>query len=248
MNGKLQIFEDEQSLFHAAANKFVALAASSIAAHGRFTVALSGGSTPKALYQLLASDAYRGRVAWDKVEWFFGDERSVGPDDPESNYRMAREAILSPVGAPPEQVHRIRGEHDRPAEAAAEYAAQLAKVFGISESGPPPQIDLVLLGMGNDGHTASLFPFTAALQERSRWVVANDVPQLHTRRYTLTYPIINAAGCVLFLITGVGKAKVLQEVLEGPPEPERLPSQSVAPADGRLLWYVDRAAASRLDS
>jgi 6-phosphogluconolactonase len=248
MNGKLDIFNDEPSLFHAAANTFVALAEASIAERGRFTVALSGGSTPKALYQLLASEAYRGRVAWEKVDWFFGDERSVGLDDPESNYRMAREAILAPVNAPPQRVHRIRGEHDRPAEAAAEYAAQLAKVFGTSEIGPPPPIDLVLLGMGNDGHTASLFPFTQALHERRKWVVANDVPQLHTRRYTLTYPIINAAGCVLFLITGVGKAKVLQEVLEGPPEPERLPSQAVAPAAGRLLWYVDRAAASRLES
>jgi len=248
MNGKLEIFDDESALFHAAADKFVALAETSIAERGRFTVALSGGSTPKALYQLLASEAYRGRVAWDKVEWLFGDERSVGPDDPESNYRMAREAILTAVGATPARIQRIRGEYDRPAEAAAEYAAQLAKVFGVSESGPAPEIDLVLLGMGNDGHTASLFPFTAALREQRKWVVANDVPQLNSRRYTLTYPIINAAGCVLFLITGVGKAKVLQEVLEGSPEPERLPSQAVTPAAGRLYWFVDRAAASRLES
>jgi len=248
MIGKLEQFDKDVALFHAAAEKFVALAHAAIDARGRFTLALSGGSTPKALYELLTTDAYRGRVAWENVEWFFGDERSVGPDDPESNYRMAREAILTKLNVPAERVHRIQGEHERPAEAAADYAKQLAAVFGVSASGPPPSIDLVLLGMGNDGHTASLFPFAAALQEKTRWVVANDVPQLNTRRYTLTAPVINAAACVLFLITGVGKAKVLNEVLAGEHEPERLPSQLIRPIAGELLWYVDRAAASRLES
>ncbi|MCE9604131.1 MAG: 6-phosphogluconolactonase [Planctomycetia bacterium] len=248
MIGTLHVYENEAAVFHAAAEKFVSLANSAIAAGGRFTVALSGGSTPKGLYELLTLDPYRGQVAWDKVEWFFGDERSVGPDDPESNYRMAREAFLLKLAVPPERTHRIAGESEQPSAAAAQYAGELAQTFGLATDGPPPTIDLVLLGMGSDGHTASLFPFTAALNERAKWVVANDVPQLHTRRYTLTVPVLNAAACVLFMITGVGKAKVLQEVLEGPREPERLPSQLIAPGDGRLLWYVDRAAASRLES
>ncbi len=247
MTGKLEIFDNEQALFHAAAEKFVAVAGEAIAARGFFSVALSGGSTPKALYQLLTTEPYAGRVAWDKVEWFFGDERSVGPDDPESNYRMAREAMFAKLPIAPERVHRIRGESENPSEAAAEYATQLEKVLAESEAGKPPVIDLVLLGMGNDGHTASLFPFTKALHERTKWVVPNDVPQLNTRRYTLTLPVLNAASCVLFLITGVGKAKVLQEVLHGPSEPERLPSQTIVPDRGELLWYIDRAAASRLE-
>lgn len=251
MNGKLEIFDNEQKLFHAAAEKFVAAANAALAARGVFSVALSGGSTPKALYQLLTDAAYAGRVAWDKVEWFFGDERSVGPEDPESNFRMAREAMLTKLPVDAARVHRIRGESDKPAEAAAEYAAQLGKVLSAGAAGEtskPPAIDLVLLGMGNDGHTASLFPFTKALHEQKKWVVPNDVPQLNTRRYTLTAPVLNAASCVLFLITGVGKAKVLEEVLNGPPEPDRLPSQLIAPGRGELLWYVDRAAASRLES
>lgn len=247
MNGKLQTFDNEPSLFHAAAEKFIATAGDAIAARGFFSVALSGGSTPKALFQLLTTAPYAGRVAWDKVEWFFGDERSVGPDDPESNYRMAREAMLTKLPIDAARVHRIRGESDKPAEAAADYAAQLGKVLAAGKTDKPPMIDLVLLGMGNDGHTASLFPFTAALHEQTKWVVPNDVPQLNTRRYTLTVPVLNAASCVLFLITGVGKAKVLAEVLHGPREPERLPSQMIAPSRGELLWYVDRAAASRLE-
>ena len=247
MNGKLEVFENEQALFHAAAEKFVALADQAIATRGYFSVALSGGSTPKALFQLLAAAPYSSRVAWDKVEWFFGDERSVGPDDPDSNYRMAREAMLMQLPIDGARVHRIRGESDKPTEAAADYAAQLAKVLAANSDGELPVLDLVLLGMGNDGHTASLFPFTRALHEHAQWVVPNDVPQLNTRRYTLTAPVLNAARCVLFLITGVGKAKVLGEVLHGPREPERLPSQLIEPTSGELLWYVDRAAASRLE-
>lgn len=247
MNGKLEIFGSEQALFHAAAEMLVAAAGEAIAARGFFSVALSGGSTPKSLYQLLATAPYAGRIAWDKVEWFFGDERSVGPDDPESNYRMAREAMLTKLPIDAARVHRIRGESDKPAEAAADYAAELGKALAAGDASKPPMIDLVLLGMGNDGHTASLFPFTAALHEQMKWVVPNEVPQLNTRRYTLTAPVLNAARCVLFLITGVGKAKVLQEVLNGPHEPERLPSQLIAPSGGELLWYVDKAAASRLE-
>lgn len=253
MNGTLQVFDTEAALFQGAAEKFVAAATAAIAARGRFTVALSGGSTPRGLYERLTSEPFRDQVEWPKVEWFFGDERPVGPDDPESNYRLARETLFTKLGVDEERVHRIQGESERPEAAANEYQKELARVFGAG--GAPtgageagwPSFDLVLLGMGSDGHTASLFPFTSALNVRKRWVAANDVPQLSTRRYTLTAPVINAAACVLFLVTGVGKAKVLREVLQGRREPKRLPSQLIKPNGGELLWYVDRAAASQLE-
>lgn len=246
MYGTLQVFESETALFEGAAEKFVAVANAAVAARGRFTVALSGGSTPRGLYDRLTSDAFRNQVEWAKVEWFFGDERPVGPEDPESNYRLANESLFTKLGVTDDKVHRIQGESERPEAAAAEYQKELARVFGGGDANPP-SFDLVLLGMGSDGHTASLFPFTSALNVRKRWVAANDVPQLSTRRYTLTAVVINAATCVLFMVTGVGKAKVLREVLNGRAEPKRLPSQMIRPTTGELLWYVDRAAASQLE-
>jgi len=246
MNGALRIFDNEAALFEAAAEKFVTFGAQAIADRGRFTVALAGGGTPKSLYERLAGDAYRDRIDWSKIEWFFGDERPVDPDDPESNYRMAFAALLGKPMIDPARVHRIVGESERPETAAAEYQKEIARVFGVAADGPPPSFDLVLLGMGSDGHTASLFPFTAALNVRKKWVSANDVPQMSTRRYTLTPLTINAAACVMFLVTGPGKAKTLRDVLNGPPEPKRLPSQMIKPA-GELWWYVDRAAASQLE-
>jgi 6-phosphogluconolactonase len=246
MNGELHVFETTDRLFHAAAAKLVEEARSAIAARSRFTVALAGGSTPQTLYELLAVEPYRSQVAWSKVEWFWGDERAVGPDDPESNFRMARQALLSKVEADASKVHRLCGEAVPLATAAEEYQRELARVFGVPTDGPPPSFDLVLLGMGGDGHTASLFPFTAALDEQKRWVTANDVPQLNARRLTVTYPVLNAAASVVFLVTGVGKAKVLREVLQGPHDPRRLPSQAVRPA-GSLHWFVDHSAASQLE-
>lgn len=247
MNGTLSVFDTETALFDGAATKFVELAKRAIADRGRFTVALSGGSTPRGLYARLTSEPYRNQVEWQKVEWFFGDERPVGPDDPESNYRLARESLFDVLHVSDERVHRILGESERPENAANEYQKELTKVFDVSADGSPPSFDLILLGMGSDGHTASLFPFTSALNVRKRWVAANDVPQLSTRRYTLTSLVINAASCVLFMVTGVGKAKVLRDVLYGRSEPKRLPSQMIKPSGGELLWYVDRAAASQLE-
>jgi 6-phosphogluconolactonase len=247
MNGALRVFDNEPSLFEAASEKFVTFAAQAIAERGRFTVALAGGGSPKGLYVLLGRPPFRERVDWSKVEWFWGDERPVGPEDPESNYRLAYEALLGPLGIDPARVHRIAGEHERPETAAAEYQKEIARLFGVAADGPPPSFDMVLLGMGSDGHTASLFPFTSALNVRKKWVAANDVPQMSTRRYTLTALAINAAACVIFLVTGPGKAKTLRDVLTGPPEPKRLPSQMIKPTSGELWWYVDRAAASQLE-
>lgn len=247
MTPDLHVFGSEQELFQAAAQTFADAVRSVLSVRPRFTVALAGGSTPRALYERLAAPPLVDDVAWRAIEWFWGDERNVGPEDPESNFRLAREVLLSKIDVRAESIHRMPGEANDPRQAADDYAAQMARVFDRPVEGPPPSLDLVLLGMGGDGHTASLFPFTTALDERRRWVAANDVPQLNTRRLTLTYPLLNAASCVLFVVSGAGKAKVLREVLQGPFDPRRLPSQAVQPTNGRLLWYVDRAAAGMLE-
>ncbi len=208
----------------------------------RFCVALAGGSTPRRLYQLLADAPYRAQVDWTQVEFFFGDEGAVPPDHADSNFHMATDALLAQLDLPVRQIHRMAGERDDLDAAAAEYANEIGKVVG----GTPPAFDLVLLGMGRDGHTASLFPGTAALSERRRWVVPNLVPQLDTRRLTLTVPILNHAACLLFLVAGAEKREALAAVLEGPRDPERFPSQLVRPERGELLWLVDRAAAAGL--
>jgi 6-phosphogluconolactonase len=220
-----------------AADRIVAAAASAIAARGRFTIALSGGSTPRALFELLATDEYRAKVDWPRVEVCFGDERCVPPDDPASNYRMAREALLDHV---PARVHRMRGE-DEPAAGAAAYERELRELFGAT-----PRFDLVLLGMGDNGHTASLFPGLRAVEERERWVVAEYVAEVSMWRITCTPVVLNAAAEDLFLVAGADKAPMLQRVLEGPRDPRALPSQVVAPTNGRLVWLVDAAAAAAL--
>jgi 6-phosphogluconolactonase len=248
MNHDLRVFDTEAEVFDAAAQTFADAVRAVLAVRPRFTVALSGGSTPRALFERLAQPPHRDEIAWRTIDWFWGDERAVGPDDADSNYRMARETLLSKLNIAPDRVHRLRGEAEPLARGADEYVHELAETFGVSPDGPPPSLDLVLLGMGSDGHTASLFPFTSALDERRRWVVANDVPQLNTKRLTLTYPMLNAASCVMFLVSGVGKAKVLREVLEGASDPRRLPSQAVQPTHGRLVWFLDRAAAGLLES
>ena len=220
-----------------AADRIVAAAASAIAARGRFTIALSGGSTPRALFELLASDAYRTRVEWARVEVCFGDERCVPPDDKASNYRMARETLLDRGAA---RVHRMRGE-DEPQAAAVAYERDLRTLFGQA-----PRFDLVLLGMGDNGHTASLFPGLHAVEERERWVVAEYVGEVSMWRLTLTPVVLNAAAEVAFLVAGGEKAAMLHRVLEGPRDPAKLPAQVVAPSDGRLVWLVDAAAAAKL--
>ena len=220
-----------------AAERVVAAASAAIAARGRFTFALSGGSTPRVLFELLASDAYRSRVDWARAEIFFGDERCVPPDDSASNYRMARETLLDHV---PARVHRMRGEDD-PVAAAVAYERELRELFGTA-----PRFDLVLLGMGDNGHTASLFPGLTAVTERERWVVAEYVAEVSMWRITFTPVVLNAAAEDLFLVAGSDKASMLHRVLEGPRDPRALPSQVVAPADGRLVWLVDAAAAAEL--
>jgi 6-phosphogluconolactonase len=221
----------------AAADRIVATASAAIAARGRFTIALSGGSTPRALFELLAADPYRAKVDWPRVEICFGDERCVPPDDPASNYRMARAALLDHV---PARVHRMRGE-DEPSAAATAYERELRDLFGAT-----PRFDLMLLGMGDNGHTASLFPGLQAVEERERWVVAEYVGEVSMWRLSVTPVVLNAAAEDLFLVAGADKASMLHRVLEGPRNPRALPAQVVAPADGRLVWLVDAPAAAAL--
>ncbi len=245
---------DEVSL--RAAELFARLADEAVSSTGRFAVALSGGSTPRALYTLLAGDPFRSRIPWSKVHLFWGDERCVPPDHPESNYRMVRETLLNRVPLPGENVHRMPAEQEDPNRGAAEYEQALKEFFGPVGASPPtplrPRFDLILLGMGEDGHTASLFPGTAVLEETERLVTATDIQTqdrlpLQTRhRLTLTVPVINNAAQIVFLICGGSKASVLKEVLEGDSQPKRLPSQLIQPRDGKLLFIVDRAAASLL--
>ena len=239
---KIRVLENDPEVARAAANYFVDIALSSISALGRFSVVLSGGSTPRRTYELLASEEYRDRIPWPKVHIFFGDERCVPPTDPASNYRMADEALISLLSIPEQNVHRIAGEGDAAANASL-YQSELQTFFDQAEW---PRFDLVLLGMGDDGHTASLFPGTQALRERDAWVLANWVEKLNSYRITLTPPAINHAAQVLFLVTGGGKAKSLLQVLSGARDPTRLPAQLIRPKDGSVVWLVDKAAAGDL--
>ena len=241
---RVRLFEDAESLARGAAARFAELARESIDARGRFAVALSGGSTPRRVYELLASAEFREGIDWPNVHVFFGDERMVPPDSSESNYRMASEALLARVPLPRENVHRIEGVGDAGSNASA-YESELRGLFGDVEW---PRLDQVLLGMGDDGHTASLFPNTAALEEARLWVAPNWVERLGAWRVTLTVPVINAARCVTFLVAGAGKAARLREVLNGDRDPARLPAQLIRPSGGILEWFVDRAAASGLEA
>ncbi|MHB8216837.1 MAG: 6-phosphogluconolactonase [Candidatus Sulfotelmatobacter sp.] len=233
-----------QDLFQAAGEEVIRVATEAVAQRGRFTIALSGGSTPRNLYTLIAANA-SASLPWGQVFFFWGDERHVPPDDPDSNYRMAREALLSKIPIPPANVFPVPAENPDAAAAAEAYEQTVKKFFALRE-GELPRFDLILLGMGPDGHTASLFPETAALQEKSRLVVANWVDKLKASRITFTLPVLNAARCVAFLVSGVDKAAVLHEVLEGNALPEKYPSKLVQPSNGKLIWFVDRAAASQL--
>ncbi len=229
----VRVFEDPRDLAEAAAGSFVEQARKAIKDSGRFAVALAGGSTPKRAYEVLAKEYDElGDLDWSKVHAFFGDERTVPPDHADSNYRMAHDALLShvPVGS----VHRMHGELDPP-EAAALYEEDLEAFFGT------PRFDLVLLGIGEDGHTASLFPRTPALDVRNRWAVENPVEKLGTTRITLTVPAINAARSIVFLVAGEGKADALKEILEGDADPRDYPAKLVQPSSGPV-WMLDRAA------
>jgi len=234
--GNVEIFADPSAVTQEAARRIVAAAG---AAKGIFSLVLSGGNTPKALYELLASPQFRTQIDWSKVEIYFGDERCVPPDNSESNYLMAQTALLSKVPIDASRIHRIRGEID-PAAAAMEYGQMLKSKFTGGGA------DLLLLGMGDDGHTASLFPGTAALNETHHRCVANFVPKMNTWRVTLTYPFLNKSAAVMILAVGAGKAQRLVEVLQGPRDPHRLPIQGIEPAGGKLAWMLDAAAAAGL--
>lgn|SRR5215831_1958296 len=234
--------DDADAVARNAAERFVELARESIGARERFCVALAGGSTPKRTYELLATGAYNEQIEWSKVHIFFGDERCVPPDSAESNYRMANEALLSRVPIPPQSVHRINGQGD-PVASAGFYEDDLRTFF---DDASWPRFDLVLLGMGDDGHTASLFPRSTALEERDRWVVANWVEKLGVSRITLTVPAINHAANIIFLVSGTAKSERLAEVLRGIHDPQKLPSQLITAENGSLVWLLDRAAAARL--
>jgi len=235
-----------QELFAAAADEVLRAANEAVADRGRFAIALSGGSTPKALFNLLATNA-RTAMPWDRTFFFWGDERHVPPTDPESNFKMANEAMLSKIPVAPSNIFRVEAENPDAAAAAAAYEKVLMKFFSL-QPGEFPQFDLILLGMGPDGHTASLFPGTAALQEKSRLVVANWVEKFKTHRITSTLPVLNAARAVAFLVSGTDKAEALKQVLEGNAPGEQYPSKLVKPLNGKLLWLLDRAAASGLSA
>jgi 6-phosphogluconolactonase len=239
---EVKVVPDSDALYRAAADEFVRCAQEAIGQRGRFCVALSGGNTPRGVYSFLAANA-KDSLPWSKICIFFGDERSVPPDNPESNYRMANETLLSQVPIPAANVFRVHAELD-PEVAAQQYEDQLRAFFRVPR-GDWPRFDLIFLGLGDDGHTASLFPQSAALNEAERLVVANWVDKFHSYRVTFTYPLLNHAGEIAFLVSGDSKSRVLRDVLK-PTGDASYPAQRVRPLEGRLLWIMDRAAAQLL--
>ena len=243
---EVRVAADRPALYREAAQELANLAAEAVAQRGTFSVALAGGSTPRGLYELLADDPALVRaVPWDRTHVFFSDERHVPPNHPDSNYAMAHKALLSKVPVAPGHVHRIAGELPDTNRAAAAYEEALTAHFRLSPGGFP-RFDLALLGLGPDGHTASLFPETPALEETSRLAVATWVGKLNAHRITLTAPVFNAAADVAFLVAGKDKAASLKAVLEDSYEPRRLPAQLIRPASGRLIFFADAGAASLL--
>jgi 6-phosphogluconolactonase len=245
----LEICTDADALAARAAALVTTAASDAIRDRGRFTFVLAGGSTPAKTYTLLAEPARRAAIDWSKVFIFFGDERFVPPDDPASNYGMARRTLLSQVPIPAAQVFAVPTLEKTPTEAAAAYSRALAQFFKqVPESAPPPRFDLVLLGLGDDGHTASLFPDKAAAKAEDRWVTFSPPGVLPppVDRITFTFPVLNAARQVAFLVAGENKADVLQEILEGNPGREKFPAAGIAPVEGTLTWLLDQTAASRL--
>jgi 6-phosphogluconolactonase len=245
---EIEVAESADALSHAVAAQFMRLSIAAVRARGRCAVALSGGSTPRGVYRQLAYEPFRSRVPWDQIEFFWGDERHVPVDHPDSNYRMAAETLLSKVPVRSEEIHRVHTEIADAARAAQEYEDEIR--LAIGEGDATPRFDLILLGLGTDGHTASLFPDTSALAERQRLCVANWVPALCVHRITMTYPLINAARAVTFVVSGAEKAAIVREALRGrsgagieTTHASPLPAQVVRPTDGDLWWMLDRAAA-----
>ncbi len=237
------IYPDADTLSHEAARYVVRVANESIVTHGRFTFALAGGSTPKKLYGLLASEPYRDQINWALVEIFWSDERCVPPDSEDSNYHLAEEVLLSKVPIPANQIHRMPADTADQDAAALAYTEEIQRVFGTNGI---PRFDLLQLGMGPEGHTASLFPHQAALKELRRLVMPVSVPKPPPQRLTFTPPLLNAAVHVLFLVTGQDKADAVQAILEGENNPDEYPAQLIWPPEGEVTWMLDTAAASKL--
>lgn len=244
---ELKVFSNIAELNDFAAERFVEIGNRAIEKSGQFTVALAGGSTPKALYQLLASENYKSKIDWSSAFFFFGDERNVLPDDAESNFRMANENLFEPLEIFPQNIFRWETEFEDAAAIANDYETKIIDFFDLREN-DFPKFDLILLGMGDDGHTASLFPFTDALNENGRIAVENKVGKLETVRLTLTFPTINNSENVFFLVKGTDKSETLKQVLEGDFEPLKFPSQNVQPVGGNLFWLVDSEAAESLEN
>lgn len=242
---EINTFSTAEELAYSAAHWFVTLAQQVLAEQGTFRVALAGGSTPRALYTLLATEQFAAHIDWQHVSIFWGDERCVASDHAESNYRMAYETLLAHVPIPTDNIHRMQGELE-PDQAAERYETVLRSHIAPQPNTSQVGLDLILLGMGDDGHTASLFPGTTALQEQQRWVVPNFVEKLGVWRITLTPVFINNATNILFFVAGANKAERLRQVLHAPYQPDVLPSQIIKPRHGHLVWMVDTAAASRL--
>jgi 6-phosphogluconolactonase len=238
MNRDIQILNSQSELVNAAAERIVEIIVAATTEHGRCTLALAGGGTPRDVYALLATENYRSRVDWSKVYLFWGDERTVPPDHPDSNFRMANESLISHIAIPPGNIFRMCGEIE-PVVAATEYEKLLKLYFGD----PIPQFDLILLGLGEDGHTASLFPGTTAVDERLRPVVSVFVPKLNTHRITLTLPVINNALHVMFIVAGKSKAEIALKVIKSEKPTKELPATLVQPERGQLDWMLDAAAA-----
>ncbi len=237
------IYPDSDTLSHAAARYVVRVASEAITTHGRFTLALAGGSTPKKLYALLASEPYRDQIDWALTEIFWSDERCVPPDSEDSNYHLALEALLSKVPLPAAQIHRVLVDMEDQDEASRLYTQEIQRVFGTNGI---PSFDLIQLGMGPEGHTASLFPHQASLHEQTRLIMSVVVPKPPPPRLTFTPILLNAASHILFLVTGQDKADALQAVLEGEYNPDEYPAQIIRPTKGEVTWMLDPAAASKL--
>ena len=240
---QIAIYPDLDTLSSEAAQHIVRLASESIVTHGHFTIALSGGSTPKKLYGLLGSEPYRSQIDWTQVGIFWSDERCVPPDDPESNYAMAQQVLLSNISIPANQLHRMPADQDDREAASEAYTEEMRRTFGTNGI---PQFDLIQLGMGPEGHTASLFPHQPSLHEQQRLVMPVSVPKPPPDRLTFTPPLLNAARYILFLVTGSEKADAVQHVLGGVYQPDEYPAQIVHPPHGEVTWMLDTAAAAQL--
>jgi len=241
---QLIVMDNAQALYVRAAEEIAHFAGEAICTHGEFTLCLTGGSTPASTYELLAT-RFHLSVDWKEVQFFWGDERCVPPDDPASNFGMANRTMLSKLALRPEQLHRMRGE-DEPAQAAHEYERELRAFFRPEQPDDFPSFNLLLLGLGENAHVASLFPGDPALHEKARLAVAVEVEAVPRRRISLTLPVINHAERVMFLVSGANKAAAVRQILQGPPDPDQYPGQYVKPHRGEVVWLLDQAAASAL--